>query len=199
MEKAYGEQTPHLAKNRIYTKKLTKEISNYVQHKLDPDPSAQVKWDLIKNIILRLYGKDPLSLKALLPPVHLEIRKIQEEKYNISKLRSGKRWMERNKNSPVYIKKTIDRRLDMRSMTMLKHPTTPRTDRHKHGQLIEPIPFEEILEETRRSPKFSSPGLDGIPYEFSNIITSQRICQDIITNVYNDTIKLGVFLKPLAA
>lgn len=255
---------PHLAKNRTYTKKLANEINNYIQHKLDSNLSAQIKWDLIKNMvkkvttnfcrhhskwretklknlnsernrILRLYGKDPLTLKALLPPIHQEISKIQEEKYNTSKLRAGKRWMEQNEKSPGYIKKTIDRRLEMKTMPMLKHPTnatecndtksklnavhsfysklysperidinsmdemlnhiTKFITQEESDQLIDDIPFSDILEGTRRSPKFSSPGLDGLPYEILNIIASQPICQNIITKVYNDAIKLGVFPK----
>ncbi|KAK4510448.1 uncharacterized protein ATC70_011427 [Mucor velutinosus] len=255
---------PHLAKNKRFTKKLSKEINNYVQHKLDPDLSAQVKWDLIKNMakkvttnfcrhhnqwretklkqlnsernrILRLYGKEPLTLKALLPPIHQEISKIQEEKYNISKLRAGKRWMEQNENSPAYIKKTIDRRLETKTMPMLKHPTTvtectdtkskldavhtfysklyspERIDinsmegilnhitvfisQEESDQIIDDIPFAEIFEGSRRSPKSSSPGLDGLPYEILHVIASQPICQRIITQVYNDAIKLGIFPK----
>jgi len=255
---------PHLVKNKRFTNKLCKEISNYVRHKLDPDLSAQVKWDLIKNMvkkvttnfcrhhnkwretklkqlngernrILRLYGKDPLSLKALLPPIHQEISKLQEEKYNISKLRSGKRWMEQNENSPAYIRKTIDRRSDMKTIPVLKHPTTAaecndsksklnavhdfysrlyspeRIDincmedmlshitefitQEESEQIIEDIPFTDILEGTRRSPKCSSPGLDGLPYEILNVIASQPACKAIITKVYNDAIKLGIFPK----
>ncbi|CAO3620214.1 unnamed protein product [Mucor fragilis] len=45
---------PRLAKNKKYTKKLAQEINKYVQHKLDSDLTAQVKWDLIKNMVKKV-------------------------------------------------------------------------------------------------------------------------------------------------
>ncbi|KAK4518942.1 uncharacterized protein ATC70_009169 [Mucor velutinosus] len=96
---------PFLAKNPIYVNKLNTAISNYVETKLDPNLSAQEKWDLIKkktkqvtqsfsrthcswrkakikklqserNNLLRRYRDDSVCLNLLLSPVEKELSKI---------------------------------------------------------------------------------------------------------------------------
>ncbi|KAG1076428.1 hypothetical protein G6F42_025523 [Rhizopus arrhizus] len=91
----------HLAKNPKYRQLLEEdeEIRTFVEVKLNRSLSAQVKWDLIK-------------------------KKAKQEIVDIQLLQAGKRWLENSEKSPGYIKRTIQQRLDQRTITNLNHPRT---------------------------------------------------------------------------
>ncbi|KAK4521746.1 Uridine kinase [Mucor velutinosus] len=144
---------PFLAKNPIYVNKLNTAISNYVETKLDPNLSAQEKWDLIKkktkqvtqnfsrthcswrkakikklqserNNLLHRYRNDSVCFNLLLSPVEKELSKLQQEVVDVQRLRAGQRWHEKSEKSPGYIKQTLAEKASKRTVSSLKHPTS---------------------------------------------------------------------------
>jgi hypothetical protein len=255
---------PHLAKNPAYRTKLEDEIRSFVATKLDYNLSEQEKWDLIKkktkqvtinfarfydnwrksrikqlqserNNLLRRYRNDTACLQLLLPDVEGELSKLQQEIVDIQLLKAGKRWLENSEKSPGYIKKTIQQRLDQRTIPILKHPSSGDdcldtesklnaaevfyqdlyTEEHidldslntmlghidrtvspeDATQITEPIDYDDILHGASRTPKESSPGLDGIGYEILYLIVSHPSCRDIILQVFNDALHSAKFPK----
>lgn len=61
--------------------------------------------------------------------------------------------------------------------------------------IMEPIDYDDILQGARRTPKESSPGLDGIGYEILLLLVSHPSCRDIFHQVFNDAIRLAKFPK----
>ncbi|KAG1123853.1 hypothetical protein G6F42_010167 [Rhizopus arrhizus] len=59
--------------------------------------------------------------------------------------------------------------------------------------LTAPIDFEDILEGCKSSPRHSSPGSDGIPYEILNLVIRFPPYQELLTTVFNDALNKGVF------
>jgi hypothetical protein len=59
--------------------------------------------------------------------------------------------------------------------------------------LVCEITMEDILEESKRSPRRSSPGSDGLPYKILNLIYRFPPLQPLITTVYNTALKDGTF------
>ncbi|KAG1533278.1 hypothetical protein G6F51_012703 [Rhizopus arrhizus] len=56
-----------------------------------------------------------------------------------------------------------------------------------------PLTFDDIVEGVSRSPRRSSPGSDGLPYEILSLIVNHADCRDIVLAVYNDALCYGVF------
>ncbi|GAN11541.1 conserved hypothetical protein, partial [Mucor ambiguus] len=56
-----------------------------------------------------------------------------------------------------------------------------------------PIGVDGLLYECKRSPKFASPGCDGIPYQLLRLILKFPPLQPLITKVYNDALTQGIF------
>ncbi|KAK4513077.1 uncharacterized protein ATC70_011523 [Mucor velutinosus] len=255
---------PFLAKNPIYVNKLNTAISNYVETKLDPNLSAQEKWDLIKkktkqvtlnfsrthcswrkakikklqserNNLLRRYRDDSVCLNLLLSPVEKELSQLQQEIVDVQRLRAGQRWHEKSEKSPGYIKQTLAEKASKRTISSLKHPTSgeqcletsTKLDAAKvfyqdlyteeeidlncvermlqyidktipaedSQDIIEDIPYEDIIQGSRRTPNGSSPGLDGICYEILHLLVINPSCEAIILQVFNDALSLGKFPK----
>lgn len=69
-----------------------------------------------------------------------------------------------------YSKLYSPKRIDINSMEEILNHITKFITQEESDQLIDDTPFSDILEEIRRKPKFSSPRLDGLPYEILNII-----------------------------
>lgn len=55
------------------------------------------------------------------------------------------------------------------------------------------ITIEDILKESQRSPRKSSPGSDGIPYEILNLIFRSPLVQPLILTIFNSALNDGVF------
>lgn len=60
-------------------------------------------------------------------------------------------------------------------------------------QLLKPITFNDLVNSLSRSPKRSSPGLDGIPYSILRLLISHPDCRHIALTVYNDALQFGTF------
>jgi hypothetical protein len=72
-------------------------------------------------------------------------------------------------------------------------PSDVCLDSDQQESLLLPIQFEEILLESKRSPRQSSPGADGLPYEILNLLLQFPPYHDLICEVYNDALQQGVF------
>lgn len=62
-----------------------------------------------------------------------------------------------------------------------------------HQILSDPIDWDDIFEGVRRSPRKSSPGKNGIPYEILRLIFAHPACQPIPLQVDNDGLSSGIF------
>ncbi|KAK4514843.1 uncharacterized protein ATC70_002448 [Mucor velutinosus] len=63
------------------------------------------------------------------------------------------------------------------------------------NQITALIDYDDILLGSARTPKESSPGLDGIGYEILYLIISHPSCRDIVHQVFNDAIQHAKFPK----
>ncbi|OBZ80768.1 hypothetical protein A0J61_11183, partial [Choanephora cucurbitarum] len=59
--------------------------------------------------------------------------------------------------------------------------------------LTDSISFDGIMEAFSRCPKQSSPGLDDLPYSIVQLIVLHPLCKNIVVQMYNDALKLGIF------
>lgn len=72
---------------------------------------------------------------------------------------------------------------------------------HIHKQLsiseaqsiLHEITYDDILEGSKRCPRKSSPGLDGLPYEILHLVIAHPRCRSIATAVYNEAIQFARF------
>lgn len=72
-------------------------------------------------------------------------------------------------------------------------PDNIRLTREQQEGLLTDIDFEDILLESKRSPKKSSPGSDGLPYEILRLIVQYPPYRDLITSIYNEALTLAIF------
>ncbi|CAO0789273.1 unnamed protein product [Mucor circinelloides] len=84
---------------------------------------------------------------------------------------------------------------DARSMRLLLTQITPDMQLNNEQQsLLElPIDMDDLLLECKRSPRYSSPGSDGIPYQLLRLILLFTPLQPLIEQVYNDALTKGIF------
>jgi hypothetical protein len=68
------------------------------------------------------------------------------------------------------------------------HRTVKQQD---NEDLIAPITMEEILEQVPRSPKNSSPGNDGLGYQYLKLLFNMEALQPLILEVYNNALAKG--------
>ena len=61
--------------------------------------------------------------------------------------------------------------------------------------IVSDIDLDDILISSKRCPKVSSPGKDGLPYPILRLILTHPDCKTLVTSVYNDAIHLGIFPK----
>ena len=62
-------------------------------------------------------------------------------------------------------------------------------DAQQAESLVEPLTFDDIIQGARRSPKQSSPGRDGLPYEILCLIIDHPACKNLVVTVFNDAIR----------
>ena len=62
-----------------------------------------------------------------------------------------------------------------------------------HEALCAPISQHDLLDGTSRSPKSSSPGMDGLPYEVLAVLFSHAATLKLALQVFQDALKNGVF------
>jgi endonuclease/exonuclease/phosphatase family metal-dependent hydrolase len=72
-------------------------------------------------------------------------------------------------------------------------PSALRLTTDDHEVLTMPIDYEDILEGFKSSPRHSSPGSDGLPYEILNLIIRFPPYKELLTTVFNDALDKGVF------
>lgn len=84
---------------------------------------------------------------------------------------------------------------DARSMRVLLDQITPdmRLDGEQQSLLELPVELDDLLFECKRSPKYASPGSDGIPYQLLRLILKFPPLQSLIVKVYNDALNHGIF------
>ncbi|KAK4518914.1 uncharacterized protein ATC70_009140 [Mucor velutinosus] len=84
---------------------------------------------------------------------------------------------------------------DARSMRLLLDQITPdmQLDGEQQSLLELPVELDDLLFECKRSPKFASPGSDGIPYQLLRLILKFPPLHSLITTVYNDALTKGIF------
>jgi hypothetical protein len=75
-------------------------------------------------------------------------------------------------------------------------PSESRLSAVAQACLIAPITFDDLLYGFSRSPKHSSPGTDGLPYEVLRLMISHSACHEIALAVFNSALSLGEFPKP---
>jgi hypothetical protein len=59
--------------------------------------------------------------------------------------------------------------------------------------IMEPLTLESIILSSKRTPKKSSPGSDGLPYEVLNILMVMPSAANLILEVYNVALQHGIF------
>ncbi|KAI9327534.1 hypothetical protein BD770DRAFT_334399 [Pilaira anomala] len=74
-------------------------------------------------------------------------------------------------------------------------PAHTRISKEVGDTLLDPIKLTDIILESKRSPKKSSPGSDGLPYEILHLIMLFAPSQPVILKVYNDALEKSVFPK----
>lgn len=72
-------------------------------------------------------------------------------------------------------------------------PSDVQLDSDQQELLLDPIQFEEIILESKRSPRQSSPGSDSLPYEILHLVMRFEPYHDLICAIYNDALKEGIF------
>ncbi|KAG1142122.1 hypothetical protein G6F38_007956 [Rhizopus arrhizus] len=59
--------------------------------------------------------------------------------------------------------------------------------------LLEPFTLDDLLNATNRTPRRSSPGMDGLPYEILKLLFSHNGISRLVVQVFNDALLTGVF------
>jgi hypothetical protein len=60
-------------------------------------------------------------------------------------------------------------------------------------QLTRPFTWDEISKASRRSPRKSSPGSDGLPYEVLGILLRLPFLRPLVLQVYNEALEHAFF------
>jgi hypothetical protein len=76
---------------------------------------------------------------------------------------------------------------------LLQIPLDVRLNSDQQESLLTPIQFEDILLESKRSPRYSSPGSDSLPYEILNLVMLFPPYRALIYEIYNDALQHGFF------
>jgi hypothetical protein len=71
-----------------------------------------------------------------------------------------------------------------------------KVDSLENDALIAPITLDDLLEQVKRSPNQSSPGQDGLGYQFLNVLFHIPALQPLILEVYNRALTSGVTPSP---
>jgi len=83
--------------------------------------------------------------------------------------------------------------VDPMSITTLLNrlPSSLKLSAEESASITCSISYEDILEAFSRSPKTSSPGMDGLPYEIVKLIVEHPSCRKIVTDVYNNALSFS--------
>ena len=84
---------------------------------------------------------------------------------------------------------------DDRSTRLLLNQITPdmQLDSEQQTDLEQEIEIDDIIFECKRTPKFSSPGSDGIPYPLLSLILKFPPFKSLLEEIYNDALTKGIF------
>lgn len=94
-----------------------------------------------------------------------------------------------------YSKLYSSERIDTTSVDDMLSQVSEVMTKEESDQIIVVISFEDILEGASRSPKFSSLGMNSLPYKILKVILSHPRRERIITNEFNDTIMMEDCIK----
>lgn len=72
-------------------------------------------------------------------------------------------------------------------------PTDLRLDSSERDLLTSSIDFEDILEVLKTSPRKSSPGSDGLPFEILNLVIRFPAYQELLLTVFNNALDQAIF------
>lgn len=72
-------------------------------------------------------------------------------------------------------------------------PSSSRISPYHQDQLESPFTIEDITLQVSRLTKASCPGEDGLGYPFLAFILRHKLLQPLLSSVYNDALRLGVF------
>lgn len=72
-------------------------------------------------------------------------------------------------------------------------PPSCRLTDEEQRTLLTPIDINELRQSATRTPKSSSPGIDGIPYEILSEVLTHPLAAPIALNVYNDALIHSIF------
>lgn len=76
--------------------------------------------------------------------------------------------------------------------TMLSHVHKKLAPSDAQSILSE-ISYDDVLEGSKRCPRKSSPGLDGLPYEILHLVIAHPRCREIVVAVYNEALLFARF------
>ncbi|KAG1031569.1 hypothetical protein G6F25_012004 [Rhizopus arrhizus] len=71
-----------------------------------------------------------------------------------------------------------------------------QVDSLDNDTLIAPITLDDLLEQVKRSPNQSSPGQDGLGYQFLNVLFRIPALQPLILEVYNRALTINDIIEP---
>lgn len=94
-----------------------------------------------------------------------------------------------------YSKLYTEERIDINCLDAILNHINKSISKEEGEEITQDISFEEIKHGAKRSPRKSSPGLDGLPYEILNIVMNHPRCKEIVEMVYNDALKHGIIPK----
>ncbi|CEP09129.1 hypothetical protein [Parasitella parasitica] len=185
--------------------------------------SPQQQWDWIKGdvkIFIKGFQREDLNwrkkqLHKLLAKRNASMRHSKhrglESIAEIEILKSGKYWRENGKKSAGFLKRTIAARENKRTIRELRDPNTEtlyptalapliryippnlRLSSEQQDGLMEPIDIDDLLEESKCTPRKSSPGPGGRPYEVLYLVLKFPTYQGWISEVYNTALQRGEF------
>ncbi|KAK4520677.1 uncharacterized protein ATC70_006555 [Mucor velutinosus] len=153
-DKGLWRANPNLVHCKFYVKKINSGISHFMQTVLaNSSDSNQIKWDRLKgyirklakaycsnraswrkqrlkdlqssrNQLIRQLKGDQEVLQQELPKVEKPIAQLEHEIALNATLKAGRLWLDNNKHSVGFLKKTDERRLAQRTMDTITYPTT---------------------------------------------------------------------------
>ncbi|KAI7887774.1 uncharacterized protein EV154DRAFT_567155 [Mucor mucedo] len=159
-----------------------------------------------RNRILRQQKNRNLTFPELIN-VEIQIASFQQSIAEIEILKAGKFWREHREKSAGFLKRITKTREGQREITSLLDPLTNTQSTQlpqikaiakelgveQQEALMAPILLEEIVFESRRSPKSSNPGSDGLPYEILHFIVTFQPLQSLIHEIYQDALMHSKF------
>ncbi|KAG1144619.1 hypothetical protein G6F37_012271 [Rhizopus arrhizus] len=210
---------PHLTKNAFFINDLSTALEKFHDSMVDSALSVQDQWDLLKTTV-RSVAHTTARRKAEwrqreLKRLQLEtqIGALQLDAAVNDTLRAGRHWQEHGETSAGFLKRTIEQKAVKRLIPELRHPESneicstpphvelltnsiPTTDRLSdtcHSLITRPFHISEIRRSASRSPRRSSPGPDGHPYEILCVDLENERSAALATKVYSDALQNALY------